>query len=294
MKRLIFFRSAAGRMGLLSAGLLVVIASVVAAFGQSSQSIRPATPPPKLKKLELLVWDALEKEITPTPTTPTEIVAGTTQFAFNVTNISDQEVVIEKMVASCGCTTIKMPSEPWHIPPHEHGKVDVWLTYAGKNGVFAKTIQVVSPTAPAVLTVKVHLPLTARQSNQSMAAKDRQAVFKGDCASCHADKAKGKMGKELYLTACGVCHEAKPRATMVPDLHALKIQTNVDYWKQWIAYGKTNTLMPAFAEAAGGPLTDEQIDSLAKTLTISLPGGARSHPAGRPNSAMPPAAQKQN
>ena len=37
--------------------------------------------------------------------------------------------------------------------------------------------------------------------NIQNALADRQAVFKGDCASCHVEKGVGKMGAELYM-AC--------------------------------------------------------------------------------------------
>ena len=277
------------RVGLIVTFLALAVGTLIA-FGQPPKAGPTAPPVTATTKPQLLVWDALEKEITPKPASPGELMGGTVQFFFNVTNISDEEVVIERMAASCGCTTVKMPAEPWHIAPHEHGQVDVRLTYAGKSGIFYKTIDVISPTAPAKLGVKVNLPATpmmARQANQGLAARDRQAVFKGDCASCHADKAKGKMGKELYVAACGICHEAVPRTTMVPNLHALRKVTDYDYWKTWISDGKTNSLMPAFAASAGGPLTDEQIDSLAKTLTLALPGGSSGPRAGHPNISVP-------
>jgi mono/diheme cytochrome c family protein len=110
-----------------------------------------------------------------------------------------------------------------------------------------------------------------RARSFQMAKIDRQAVFKGDCASCHATPAIGKSGKELYDSACGICHESANRATMVPDLHHLKVPTSIDFWKIWIGQGKTNSFMPAFAKAEGGPLTKLQIDSLAKYLGSVIP-----------------------
>jgi mono/diheme cytochrome c family protein len=120
------------------------------------------------------------------------------------------------------------------------------------------------PATPAMID-----PNRARSFQ--MAAVDRQAVFKGDCASCHAAPAKGKSGKELYALVCGICHESENRATMVPDLHHLKVPTSVDFWKTWISLGKTNSFMPAFAKKEGGPLTRSQINSLAKYLATAIP-----------------------
>ncbi len=82
-----------------------------------------------------------------------------------------------------------------------------------------------------------------RAKNQGLAKADRQAVFKGECAKCHAEPTKGKIGRELYAVACGICHEAEHRASMVPDLKALNKPTSRDYWLQWIAHGKADTLM---------------------------------------------------
>ena len=100
---------------------------------------------------------------------------------------------------------------------------------------------------------------------------DRQAVFKNDCATCHVKNGDGKYGQELYDADCAICHEANPRATMVPNLHALKVYTNDDFWRTWIAHGKPGSFMPAFSTPEGGPLSDMQIASLAAYLDQEMP-----------------------
>lgn len=81
--------------------------------------------------------------------------------------------------------------------------------------------------------------------------------------------------------ACGICHEAQPRASMVPDLHHLAdssgkpLPTNEEFWRSWIAAGKADTLMPAFASSQGGPLNDLQIASLAAYLNAVNPSRAK-------------------
>jgi len=92
-----------------------------------------------------------------------------------------------------------------------------------------------------------------RTRNQQAAALDRQAVFKGSCAACHAEPTVGKLGEELYRTGCAICHDAENRAAMVPDLRALKHQTGADGWRQWIADSRPGSMMPAFAKAHDGP-----------------------------------------
>ena len=79
------------------------------------------------------------------------------------------------------------------------------------------------------------------------------------------------MGQELFVAACGICHEAEHRASMVPDLHALPHETSRGFWYVWITFGKTNSLMPGFAESEGGPLTSEQIGTLVDYLSETIP-----------------------
>src|SRR5206468_12535259 len=103
------------------------------------------------------------------------------------------------------------------------------------------------------------------------ALADRQTVFKGDCASCHAEKGKGKMGQELYAASCGICHDSAQRATMVPDLRVPRGSRDLSFWQKWIMEGKPGTMMPAFAQLHGGPLTQDQIDSLTVYLFQTMP-----------------------
>jgi len=246
------------------------------------------TPPPLQAPVpapEPLVWDSLQKELT---VKPGETMAN---FVFTVTNTSDSEVVINHVQTSCGCTVAKIPSQPWRLAPHTSGEMGISVNLAGKSGTIFKTVTVFS-TNPAtkLLVVKVIIPEPAdmtRSRNQSIAFADRQAVFKGDCARCHFEPAKGKLSADLYAAACGICHEANPRATMVSNLHALNHPTDYAYWKQWITNGKPGSLMPAFAANQGGPLTGEQIDSLAKTLAMAVPAGNPVAPVSNAGMAQP-------
>lgn len=255
--------------------------------GWTTASAQPAPPPataaPKL--LDLLVWDAVLKEQSPLPG------QATADFIFSVTNPSESEVIIDRVQTSCGCTVAKLPSQPWILAPHTNGQLAVSVNLANKSGTLFKTITVISTNSQKILTVKVMLPESpamVRSRNQQMALADQQAVFKGDCAKCHVEPAVGLMGKELYVKSCGICHEAKPRATMVPDLAMLSHPTDYAFWKQIIAEGKPKTLMPAFAAEHGGPLTIEQIESLAKVLTKAFPTPLVPAPAPIKTSTLAP------
>ncbi|HZV34853.1 MAG TPA: DUF1573 domain-containing protein [Verrucomicrobiae bacterium] len=269
--------------------LLMAGAQWVGVGALSAQPVQPATPVPAFapphppqqqpSPLELLQWDSVLKEMSPKPG---ELTAN---FDFKVSNPTEQNILIERVQTSCGCTVAKLPAQPWVLVPHTNGEIKVTVNLMGKSGTVWKTITVYSTNnIQKILTVKVNLPenpQVTRMRNQAMAAADPQAIFRGDCAKCHVDKGRGLMGKKLYVASCGICHEANPRATMVPDLHALPHPTDYAYWKQIISEGKPHTMMPGFSNKHGGPLTDEQVDSLAKVLNEAFSSSGRMQP--RPN-----------
>jgi mono/diheme cytochrome c family protein len=247
----------------------------------ASAAVRPlAVPPPRVtppKEENAFTWDALLKE---TALKPGEQAA---HFSFSLTNTSGAEAAITSIVTSCGCTKARVPTLPWTFAPDATGTFDVDVDTRGKSGVVTKTITVYTTAGYRYLTVRVAIPATAqmgladRARNLQVALADRQAVFRADCAACHATPAAGKKGEALFHDVCGVCHEAAHRASMVPDLHALHKPQDRDYWRQWIRQGKDKTLMPAWAIEEGGPLIADQVESLLAYLT------------GAFNTAPPPA-----
>ena len=235
----------------------------------------PQQPPQALGQLPdgILAFDSISKDYT---TKPGEMEA---KFNFNVTNISAGEVIVSGVQTSCGCTVAQL-TYPWKLAAGTIAVIPLTMNLAGKSGTVFKSATVLTDKGQKMLTVKANMtppstnPLTMgadREKNRLIAAADRQAVFKGDCAKCHVEPVIGKMGRELYTTACGICHEDEHRATMVPDLHALKVTTNAEYWKLFTVNGKPGTLRPAFAQAQGGPLTDAQIASLVDYLVKDFP-----------------------
>lgn len=189
-------------------------------------------------------------------------------------------VAILNVHPSCGCTTAEVPQTPWILPPGTNASFRVNVNLAGKMGMVFKTVTVTTERGRTDLLLRINIappppprPMTEAERAAGVAAAkvDRQAVFKGDCATCHAKDVHGKYGQQLYAAACAICHEANPRATMVPDLHNLKDPTSQEFWHTWITIGKPGTLMPAFATAQGGPLDDFQIASLAAYLNATIP-----------------------
>lgn len=247
--------------------------------------VQPASTPPLPytgpMPAGVLAFDSESKEYI---TKPGEYLAP---FIFSLTNISPGEVIVTHVQTSCGCTTAQLPPMPWRIPPGGTGQIPVNMNVQGKSGVVFKSVTLHTDKGLKPLMVKATIQqpdpnlMTAadRERNQLLAKADRQAVFKGDCARCHVQPVIGKVGKDLYTTACGVCHEAEHRATMVPDLHNLPNDTDADYWRLMVTLGKPNTLMPAFAQSQGGPLSDMQVNSLVDYLVATMPAkGTNSRP----------------
>jgi len=186
---------------------------------------------------------------------------------FTVTNRSGSVVIIHDIVPSCGCSVAQFPAKPWSLPAGAIGKFSVVTDVRGKTGSLLKTVVVQSSIGARQLTYQVDIQPpatpTERALNQARAKADRQIVFSGDCARCHAAPARGLMGRELYDTACGICHEATHRASMVPYLRSPNKPTPREYWLSWIAHGKPGTFMPGFSLRAGGILSEDQMESLA-------------------------------
>ncbi len=226
------------------------------------------TAPAREAKTHPLVWEAT------TVTHQAKAGEEAVDMVFAVTNRSDARVEILDLQPSCGCTLAEMPARPWVLEPGARGSFRATVDFKGKEGVFTKTIQAISRPGPQVLTLRVEIPdteETRRRRNQMLAQVDRQAVFRGDCAACHATPTVGKLGGELFIAACGICHTAPHRASMVPDLAIAREPRSEAWWRQWISEGKAGTLMPGFAAAHGGPLTPEQIESLIAYALKHLP-----------------------
>jgi mono/diheme cytochrome c family protein len=209
-------------------------------------------------------------------------------FTFTVTNVSTHEVAINRLSTSCGCTVAQLPTTPYKLQPGSNVPISVSMDLRGKFGAVTKTVSVDTTAGFKSLSVVANIPVAApvagtpatpgapntmgdRAKNIQNALADRQAVFKGECAKCHVDKGVGKMGQELYAASCGICHDTEHRAAMVPDLKVPRSQRDLAFWQKWIMEGKPGTLMPAFAQVHGGPLTQEQVDSLTVYLYQTMP-----------------------
>jgi cytochrome c553 len=209
------------------------------------------------------------------------------KFTFKVKNASKSEYVIDDIKTSCDCTTAGIPSKPWRLAPGETSQLEAIVDLRDRirgvtsSDIVLKDIYVFSTnmtntltitiTIPAGLTNTMTQPEMDRIWGQQLTLVDRRAIFQNACANCHLVPAYGKYGENLYHATCGICHDDAHRAPMVPDLRGLKTEIDTNYWRNWITHGKTNTLMPAFLNAEGGPLEAAQVDSLVAYMTNAFP-----------------------
>jgi len=255
---------------------------------------------PDLVPASVLAFDAELKQARPKATDTSAA------YTFWVTNVCATNVLILGSSSSCGCTVARFPSLPWALAPLESGPIHVTLDLRGRRGVVMKGIEISSSAGLKALVVRADLPTTNLQAfpsprastnlghspgknrmpltdaqlrerarNLQTALGDRQAVFKGDCARCHAQPGGGKAGAELYEAVCGICHDADFRAAMVPDLSRSPATRQPGPLRELIVKGRPGTLMPGFGARSGGPLTEGQIDSLVQHLLKRQTGPAK-------------------
>jgi mono/diheme cytochrome c family protein len=275
-----------------------VVNTPVSPLAPVAPTIQPALP----SSLTAFTWDAERKEYT---TKPGDEKAN---YTFWFTNTSDAEVIINGVRTSCGCTLAKLPATPWPIAPGTNGPIEVSIDLRGKSGTITKSVTVESSAGVKALIVSVNVtggpaPVSAfavnhpamgdqeRLENMQKSLADRQVVFKdAKCATCHADPAKNQVdGLVIYRGICATCHDSPLRAAAVTDLKALKHETDIDYWKQWISHGRPGSMMPAYAVSEGGPLNDAQIQALAQyCMSVFQPAANRASqvPAAATNAAL--------
>lgn len=182
---------------------------------------------------------------------------------FGFVNNGKAELVIAQLKTTCGCTAAVASTGPY--PPGERGVIQVNYDSRGKFGHVLKDIKVFSTGRDSPQTITIEGTVFADQ-HPTMTAAD--VLFSGSCADCHASPAKGKLGAALYDAVCYLCHDF-PQTTgkkwIAPDRNALS-KLSKSKLKRLITEGIHNSSMPGFGDHAGGPLSKEQVESLAEYL----------------------------
>ena len=183
------------------AAIWLIAASSLAAQEKPKPDSTPAGP--------TLVFDAQTKEY------KADAEEDSAQITFYATNVWTNTIVIQAVYASCHCSSASLPAYTWILPPGSSGAVTAQIDLSGsEEGTVTKTLTFFTSLGERELTLKVSLtppplPEDERKAAMSKASAGATAIFKGDCATCHLDKARGLLGKDLYAATCGHCHEDK-------------------------------------------------------------------------------------
>ena len=181
---------------------------------------------------------------------------------FEFKNVGNADLVIRETKTSCGCTAALASTAPVH--PNESGAVDVAYDSRGKFGHVYKDVKIFSNDPASPSTIAIEGVVTAPM-HPAMGPGD--VLFAGSCAECHSIPAKGKTGKELYDSVCAICHDppANSHKFIAASRHSMSQISRRDL-KNAISKGVPNSSMPAFSDSSSGPLSKEQIKSLADYL----------------------------
>jgi cytochrome c553 len=180
------------------------------------------------------------------------------EHVFELANAGDDDLLIEKVVASSGNT--KAVSSANYLKPGEKGNVRVIIDMRGKKGIFIKTIEVYTndPITPvATLTLKVSV-----KDQIHMSQYKANEIFSENCRGCHVDQGKGKKGWDLFKADCFMCHNAGKKSS----LSSMSRKPTKEMVKA-LREGVENSLMPGFDQKNGGPLDDAEIKSLIDLIS---------------------------
>ena len=176
-----------------------------------------------------------------------------TEHAFELSNTGEDELAIEKVVATSGSTKASASSRT--LKPGETGTIRVVVDMRGKKGFFLKTVDVYTndPITPVTtLSLKIHL-----KDQVHMGQYHASEIFTEKCSGCHVEQGKGKNGWDLFKADCFMCHNAGKNTS----LSSMSKKPRADMLKA-IRDGVDNTLMPGFDIKNGGPLNEAEIASL--------------------------------
>jgi len=186
-----------------------------------------------------------------------EVAEGRTAEArLLVRNVSAFPVHIARVETSCGCTSAEL--ERRDLQPGEFVPLIVRVDTRFKQGRVRKTVTVVE-AGGARATATLRLAVRA----DPHAGMKGAGLFAGRCARCHAEPARGlRQGAAIYRAVCAMCHGEEGRGAYAPRLAGL----DAAHVRHVLEHGLGRP-MPAFAQAAGGPLDAAQIGAVARWLS---------------------------
>ncbi len=184
---------------------------------------------------------------------------------FRILNKGGQALLIKEAKSTCDCTTANLKLNS--VPGGGSVNLEVIMDTTMKQGRINKELLVIS-NDPAHPQSKIFVAANV-DPHAGMSSGSRGKIFVGKCATCHVQQGIGKTGEDLYIADCAMCHGFRADGGEAPSL----VRFNYDhklvaaYIREVIAHGsKSHLSMPGFLKQVGGPLTNDQIDSLVAYL----------------------------
>jgi len=160
------------------------------------------------------------------------------------------------------------------LQPSESAEIKVTFNAANKMGRIAKSVRIYSndKTEP-IKKIMIYATVVEREM---VAGGEHSGIvmegnyFKGKCISCHVAKGIDKYGKALFDADCAKCHGEDGKGvehiakSLVQPEFINNLSDKVLYGL--IAKGTSNIMMLGFAKENGGPLEQNQIESLVEYI----------------------------
>jgi hypothetical protein len=148
------------------------------------------------------------------------------------------------------CVYLEAEVDKTTVAQDETAIVTVHIDTNGNLGRLAKTIEILTDKSPDPHILTLHGIITHPEFDRNNA----KAIFETTCKNCHVGKnVQLLQGEHLYDKLCYICHKEAVKLKKIP--RSILIRT--------ISNGIPGTSMPGFIDSAKGPLSAEQIGSLA-------------------------------
>ena len=186
---------------------------------------------------------------------------------FIIHNTGSDSLVIKDVKASCGCTATVLDRHV--VAPGDSAKLSVNFNTARKaEGHVAKSISITSNSKSNSLKQVSIIADLVFPDTEHTKRMHLFGIFSGDCAHCHVDRGRGRMGNELLAADCAICHGQTPEhGAVAPDLSSRRIKSmSESALRAIIASGSLGRNMPAFSKEEGGPLSDGEIASIVSSI----------------------------
>jgi len=175
-----------------------------------------------------------------------------------VRNAGEVMANIVSVQTSCGCS-VATPEQSL-LMPGGFTRIKIVVDTFAKQGKAKKWVLLTDDAGHRSKGwVTLHV-----EANPHLDASAR-SIFKGKCAACHFDPARGKVkGADIYRAVCAMCHGPGREGVSGPSL---RYHHDRNALLKVIAEGAGSQHMPGFAISRGGPLTGKQLVALAQWLS---------------------------